>query len=282
MNEAEIRFAAYLDSSGYTYDFEPDYQVALALPTPTATKPDFLVERCGVRAVCEVRQFETTRVRDALDRAGGYMSTDGRELLVGIRYALIEKARQLEPFGGVGLPLIVVFANPLGADVILDPRHVTGAMFGNPSVRIPIDPALGGAPPGVPSHLALEDYGVFRSPVTDAGQIVGWTNRHQHLSGVLIVHERRHSDDWRLEIVAQHPPADDSMAAMTDAALDAMKAVSEAVAAGHEPSGADQWVDFYELDGDTATRVPVDWFRGARDRRFGFHSEGQYGQMERA
>lgn len=279
MNEAEIRFAAYMDACGHTYGFEPDYQVALGLPAPVATKPDFLIERSGVRAVCEVRQFETTRVRDALERAGGYMSTDGKELLVGIRSALFEKAKQLEPFGGLGLPLIVVLSNPLGADVVLDAHHVPAAMFGNLSVRIPIDPALGGAPAGIQPHLALEDYGVFRSPVRVAGQSVGRTNRHPHLSGVLIVHERRHSDDWRREVVAQHPPAEDSMAAMTDATLDAMKAVSEAVAAGHEPSGAYQWADFYELDGDTATPVPADWFRGTRDRRFGFHAAGEYGQL---
>lgn len=279
MNEAETRFAAYMDACGYTYSYEPEYQTALSLPTPVATKPDFLVERCGVRAVCEVRQFETTRVRDALDRAGGYMSTDGRELLVGIRSALFEKAKQLEPFGGFGMPLIIVLANPLAADVILDPHHVTAAMFGNPSVRIPIDPALGGAPPGVRPHLALEDYGVFRSPVIEAAQIVDWTNRHPHVSGVLVAHERRNSDDWRRELVARYPPADNSMEAATDAALQAMQAVSEAIEAGLEPAGAYQWADFYALDGDTATSVPADWFRGARDRRFGFRGEGEYGRL---
>ncbi len=51
MNEAEQRFAAYLDSQGYSWKHEPDYQAEFSLQNPLATKPDFLIARGGTRAI---------------------------------------------------------------------------------------------------------------------------------------------------------------------------------------------------------------------------------------
>jgi hypothetical protein len=42
MNQAEQRFASYLDANDYSWTFEPDYQAEFALVERLKTKPDFL------------------------------------------------------------------------------------------------------------------------------------------------------------------------------------------------------------------------------------------------
>ena len=69
---------------------------------------------------------------------------------------------------------------------------------------------------------------------------------------------------------------DTSLEAAAEATLRGMKAVEEAVAAGEEPQGAYRWVEIYELDGDDALPVSPEWFRGERDRRYGFRDGGSY------
>jgi hypothetical protein len=85
LNEAEQRFAAYLNEHGYTWKHEPDYHVELAVPAPLATTPDFLIERNGSRAVAEVRQFETTHIRDRLAKSGGYAALSPQEVYGSLR-----------------------------------------------------------------------------------------------------------------------------------------------------------------------------------------------------
>ena len=60
-NPAEQRFTAYLDDHGYRWQHEPDYQIELGLAERPETKPDFLVECHGGRAVAEVRQLRVAR-----------------------------------------------------------------------------------------------------------------------------------------------------------------------------------------------------------------------------
>jgi hypothetical protein len=281
LNDAEQRFADYLDAHGYTWSHEPDYQTELGLPTRLETRPDFLIARAGSRAVGEVRQFETTHIRDGLAKAGGYMSTGPREVYGSLRFGMWEKAKQLRPLAGAGVPLLIVLANPLGADVMLDAHHVQAAMWGNPGFVIPIDTSTGGPAEGQEMYWRLEDYGVFASPVMQDGKLVGWENRHPHVSAVLVVHERLYSMDWREEVMHRHPAADNSFEAATEAALKAIKEINAASARGEEPQGAYQWVTVYEVNGDEAERVPANWFDGERDERYGY-TDGGYGQLSLA
>jgi hypothetical protein len=78
MNEAEQRFAGYLDDHGYQWKFEPDYRTEFALDARLRTNPDFLVSRDSVRAVCEVRQFETDGIYGALAGTSGVGSLDSK------------------------------------------------------------------------------------------------------------------------------------------------------------------------------------------------------------
>jgi hypothetical protein len=230
--------------------------------------------------VGEVRQFETTRIRDALAKVGGYMTTGPKEAYGSLRLGLIEKAKQLRPFAETDAALLIVVANPLGADVMLDDHHVTPAMFGNPGFVIPIDTSTGGPPEGAQMHWRLEDYGVFTSPVEENGEVVGRENRHPHISAVVVVHERLRSADWRHEIMQRHPAADHSFGAATEAALRAIKEIDSAVARDEEPQGAYQWVTVYEVGSEESVPVPVGWFNGLRDERHGLLAEGGYGRIE--
>jgi hypothetical protein len=128
-------------------------------------------------------------------------------------------------------------------------------------------------------HVVLEDYGVFRSPVMDGAQIVGWENRFPYVSAVAVIQERLNSTDWRQEIIERIPVADQSIDAASRAAFRAMKEVDSAVAAGEEPDGAYQWLELYECDGEDAVQLPSSWFGGTRDRRFGFLKTGAYGML---
>lgn len=279
MNHAEQRFASYLEANDYSWTFEPDYQAEFALVERLKTKPDVLVSRGGMRGVCEVRQFETTRIRDALEKAGGRSFLGPKTAYGALRSAIWEKAEQLRLLRGLGVPLIIVLANPLQADVVLDDRHIPAAMFGNPKFGFTIDPTRGGLAEGTKVRLSLEDYGVFRSPIWHGEQLVGWENRHPHVSAVAVVHERLNSADWRDEIMRSIPVSDQTLEAAGKAAVLALRKVKERVAAGEEPSGTYRWVDLYEVDGDQAVAVPVGWFDGIRDRRFGFHDGGGYGRL---
>lgn len=102
LNEAELRFAAYLDEHGYTWKHEPDYQAELELPAPLTTKPDFLIDRGGHRAVGEVRQFETAHIWDRLVKSGGHAALSPKEVYGPLRSGIFEKAKQLCPLAGVG------------------------------------------------------------------------------------------------------------------------------------------------------------------------------------
>jgi hypothetical protein len=278
LNEAEERFAAYLDEFDYTWSHEPDYQAEFLLPGPQLTRPDFLVERDGMRVVAEVRQFETTAVTDRLARSGGYASLSEKEVYGALRFGLVEKAEQLRPLANAGVPLVIVLANPLGADVMLDAHHMQAAMWGNPRWVIPIDTATGAAPKGTEPTWQLEDYGVFASPVFVDGKIADWENRNPHISSILVVHEREHSMDWRDEILRRHPATDNSFGAAAAATLGALREVEEAMARGEEPEGSYRWVTRYDVNGDKAIELPPDWFAGPRDELYGY-VDGGYGRI---
>lgn len=279
LNHAEQRFAAYLNEYGYAWKHEPDYQRELGLPDRLETKPDFLIERAGSRAVAEVRQFETTHIRDRLAKSGGYAALSPQEVYGSLRSGIFEKAKQLRPLAGGGVPLLVVFANPLNADVMLDEHHVQAAMWGNPGYVTPIDPTIGGPAEGHEAYWKLEDYGAFASPVIDDGKITGWENRHPHVTAVVVVHERPYSADWREEILARYRSPGRSMdAAMADT-LAALREVEAAIERGEEPQGLYQWVSVYEVNGEEAVSLPAGWFSSSRDERYGFTPEGAYGRL---
>lgn len=267
------------EGSGGHGKHEPDYQAELGLPDPLETKPDFLIERDGSRAVAEVRQFETTHIRDRLAKSGGYATLSPQEVYGSLRSGIFEKAKQVRPLAGGGVPLLVVLANPLNADVILDEHHVQAAMWGNPGHVIPIDSTTGGPAEGYEAYWKLEDYGAFASSLIEGGQMMGWENRHPHVTAVVVVHERPYSADWREEILARHRSPGRSMDAAIADTLAALREVEAAIERGEEPQGMYQWVSVYEVNGEEAVSLPAGWFSSPRDERYGFTPEGVYGRL---
>jgi hypothetical protein len=238
------------------------------------------VKRRGDQAICEVRQFENSKLATALSRMVGPGALSPRDIYGTQRFALVEKAEQLRPFAGLGIPLIIALSNPLGVLLGLDQHHVEAAMFGNPGVAFLVDPKTGGKVEGDDPIYQLQEYGAFRTPIFEDGSIVGYENKHLHVSAVAIVCERTTAEDWREEIKSGHEPADESRHAALDASLAANEEIARRKAAGEEPHGAYQWIELYEVDPEEAAPVPSDWFNGPRDKRFGFSKPGSYGPLE--
>jgi hypothetical protein len=68
-NQAEEIFRAYLTKQGVRFRFEPPWRDLFGVET--SANPDFLVDPEGVRAICEVKHSERTKVWDQLLAAPG-------------------------------------------------------------------------------------------------------------------------------------------------------------------------------------------------------------------
>lgn len=159
-----------MSENGYEFEHEPDLGVD--------TRPDYLITRAGVEAVCEVKEFATTAISDALAGSRvGFLSD--KQVFGSVRNQLDAAARQLKPLASRGLPLVVLLANPRRADVSLEPNDVMAAMYGNPAFSIPIGPE--GAT-GEGEYFLDRDGSV--------------TAKHAYLSAVVTLHEWSLDQDW--------------------------------------------------------------------------------------
>jgi hypothetical protein len=267
---ADERFEAYLTEQGIAYVYEPDW--AEEFGTTFADNPDFFVDPDGGRVVAEVKQFETTRIGDRLAGAGGTATLSDREVFGAIRSKVTNTARdQLRQFDSLGLPLAIVLANPLGADVMLDFFHIAHALLGNPKVRMKVGPDV---PPDDPPEAIGEDYGAFLSVRAD-GEIV---NHHPHVSAVMVVHERLNREDWIERILAEEPDVDE-FSGKAEAMLHYLMTVERREAEEGSPKGAYHWVDVYDLAGNptapgfSGEPLARSLFNGPRDRWFGFRED---------
>jgi hypothetical protein len=136
---SETRFDRYLVEHGYDPGGpEPDLGVE--------KRPDRLIERDGVRVVCEVKEFTTS----ALAKAGrGPRSFSSKEWYKPVRKTVESAAGQLRPPRDRGLPLVVVISNPKGVPVPLETKDVIYALYGDPTYTLTIDTATGGPVGGV-------------------------------------------------------------------------------------------------------------------------------------
>jgi hypothetical protein len=129
---ADERFEEYLVDHGVPYEHEPPWEKCLKVSAEV--NPDFLIEPAGAQVVAEVKQFEATHITDRQVRVD---TLSDRDVYGHQRAKMTEVAReQLRPFAGAGVPLVVVLANPLGADVAMDFHHVAHAILGNPKFTI--------------------------------------------------------------------------------------------------------------------------------------------------
>jgi hypothetical protein len=181
---ADKLFEAYLTDHGVRFEYEPDWAAAFGIAVEVT--PDFLVDPADTRVVCEVKQFESTRVTDRLlrsPRQAAYIppTDEFGPIRSKVREAAVE---QLCPFKTLAVPLVVVLANPLRSDVGLGFYEVAHALLGNPKVRIPVGPE---GPTGAPVTEIAEDYGALISVQPDGTTI----NRYPFVSAVVVVHQSR-------------------------------------------------------------------------------------------
>lgn len=133
--ESEVTFEAYLRLHGYAWEYEPD----LAIPG----RPDYVISRGRSIAVCEVKEFETTAIRELGQRAGGPVTVPPRLLYRTIRAQVRAAARKMRPLADRALPLVIVLSNPQRATVVLDPRTLFHALYGVLDPEAPAPPAQG-------------------------------------------------------------------------------------------------------------------------------------------
>jgi hypothetical protein len=98
---SEQWFDEYLATNGYTFEIEPDLGVA--------TRADRLIDRAGIEAICEIKEFTTDAKKRRWPEGGSQMGMfSGEEWLLNVRRAISEAARQLEPLAGDPRPLVIV------------------------------------------------------------------------------------------------------------------------------------------------------------------------------
>jgi hypothetical protein len=180
---ADELFEAYLTEHGITFEYEPDWAAKFGIEVER--NPDYLIDPVGARVICEVKQFESTRIMDRLFASPGRaIRISPKEEFLPIQSKVSETAQeQLSPFTGLGIPLVVVLANPLVGDPHLDPYQVSHALIGDPVIRITHPP---GMPPDAPvTQLHEVGHGAFISLQPDGTRI----NRHPFVSAVVTVHQ---------------------------------------------------------------------------------------------
>lgn len=274
--EADTRFEAYLDDHEIAFEYEPDWRARFDVGG--ASNPDFLVDPAGTSAVCEVKRFTTRRITEHLIAAGGTAWLPDKMVFGPVRSAMTDAAqKQLLDFAALDLPLVVVLANPLGADVSLDSEHVTNAMLGNPKFRIAVGP---GAPPDDPGQSFAEDYGAFVSVLPGGGL----RNHNPHVSAVVVVHERDYRSSEIERRLSGEPDVEDfgSTGAAMAHYLDAARRWE---ANDDLPEGSYRWVEVFDLSGNptppgfTGRAMPRSLFGGPRDRWYGFVGD-RFGELK--
>jgi hypothetical protein len=261
---ADERLERYLSAHGVEFLFEPDWEDLTGVAT--AKTPDYLIGSPDQRVIAEVKGFTTDRIRRHIGgQKAGVLS---EKLTFGpVRSAFADAARQLAPFSATGIPLVIVLANPEGADAMLIAWAVQHALLGNPKFSIPIDVSTGGQ--AGPMRWIADEYAVALH------------EKSAHISGVAVIHEREIAADWREAEAKKVEGEGEGFEAVADAAVKFFRVVEEAERDGRIPIGSYTWAEVFELHElheSAPPAIPREMFTGARDRRFGVVASG-YGEI---
>ena len=263
---SELLFARYLEVHGYIAERDVDWRKRYGVDTPK--DPDFLVSRAGEElAICEVKEFTSSKIDRRL-ALQSFFSAGGDEVF-GTAADAVQSAslEQLRPFADIGLPLVVVLANPHGVMVPLAPRELVMSLLGTTEVAVvPVAPdasagpaTVGRALTGPGALVALDADGIEHNP-------------HPYLSAVVVVRERAEAQDFTEAELArlrpERPPqtAEDRQAMM----VMMIEALEQADTEGRIPDGRYEFVEVLDLSAQpefTGTPLPGNVFDGPRDRR---------------
>jgi hypothetical protein len=256
MTISEEWFDEYLDANGYSYEEEPDLGVV--------KHPDRLIERVGVKAICEVKEFTTDAMQRRWPEGGSHFgSFSGEDWMLNVRRAISDKAEQLEPLAGDSRPLVIVLANPHGVRAEITGEKLIEAMYGDLQVTFPWDPETGG--PAADPVWTLGGGG--RLADVEKGELARW------VSGVVGLHRGDHFFDWQREWIkswkAEHLPEGPRSEDDALARYEAYRAeLEEAVRTENPPSGEYLYLHVVEAGSEEAVPLPRDILDADRDLRW--------------
>jgi hypothetical protein len=249
---SERWFDEYLATNGYTAQVEPDLGVR--------TRPDRLIERVGVEAICEVKEF----TRDAMNRRwpeGGSQigSFSSEEWLLNVRRAISSAARQLAPLAGDKRPLVIVLANPHGVIAHLKGPDLMEAMQGDLMITFKLNTETG--EPASEPEWALGEGGRL------AGERAPW------VSAVAGLHRgdrqrdwmQKWIDDWKAENWPEGPSSEDDALARF---LAYQEELEQALEREDVPSGEYFYLHVAEAISEEAVPLPRNIFDAELDRRW--------------
>jgi hypothetical protein len=254
---SEAWFDEYLTTNGYSFQEEPDLGVA--------TRPDRLIERVGVEAICEVKEFTTDAMQRRWPEGGSqFGSFSAEEWLLNVRRAITQAARQLHPLQDDLRPLVILLANPHGVVVEITGPKLIEAMYGDLQVTFPVDPKTGG--PAAEPRWTLGPGGRL------AGEQAPW------VSAVVGLHrgDRRHDwerdwvERWKAEHWPEGPRSEDD--ALTR--FEAYRAeLEEALRIEDVPMGDYFYLHVIETTSEEAVPLPRNILDAERDIRWGVNRD---------
>jgi len=246
--EADLLFKRYLLDNGYRPgEHEPDLSAS-----GVETHPDYLVARGGQTVACEVKSFRagaSKAEKRLTETRSGVLSA--KETLGPIRNQLKTGAKQLKPLADWNIPLVIVLANPEQAFVHLSVEEVAEAMYGDPTVVIPLDPETG------------EQVGPDQFVLGRDGKL---TRSHQYVSAVAALGTRPKRVDDQDEVIKQwrEDVEGREFASLSEKSVSLMNRLEGA----DFPEGDDPCLDVIETLSESATPLPDSWFSGPFDTRW--------------
>jgi hypothetical protein len=252
---SEDWFDEYLDANGYSYEEEPDLGVV--------KRPDRLIERVGVEAICEVKEFTTDAMKRRWPEGGSqFGSFSGQEWMLNVRRAISDAAEQLEPLAGDARPLVIVLANPLGVLAEITAEKLIEAMYGDLQVTFRVDTESGARATEPEWTLG----GGGRLADEEKGELAPW------VSAVVGLHRGDHRRDWELDWVerwkAEHLPEGPRSEDDAAARYEAYRAeLEEALRWEDPPSGEYIYLHIVEAASEEAVPLPRNIFDAERDVR---------------
>jgi hypothetical protein len=243
----DLMFEAYLAEQGYgEVSHEPELGVGKF--------PDYVIERDGQRCVVEVKEFAPES--SPSPTGAGYGSLDSATLLKPIRGQLREAARKFKPMEELGLPLVVMLANPNGVLLDLSIENIIYSMYGDLTFTFPVSIETGGATE--PGRFVAGRNGRYRAD-------------HQYVGAVGVLGCRSRRAEHVQELLAQQEEL---------SPFEALQLVDEADERGEIPAREYHVVTLVRTASGSAVPVPDRFFDGAGDRVFALdEAMGAYVQV---
>ena len=249
---SEQWFDEYLLTNGYSFETEPDLGVR--------TRPDRLIDRADVEAICEIKEFTTDAMQRRWPEGGTRIgSFSAQEWLLNVRRSISDAARQLEPLAADSRPLVIVLANPHGVLAPLEGDKLIEAMYGELTITFQLNTETG--EPATEPAWTLGEGGRL------AEEQAPW------VSAVAALHRGDHREDWTREWIeqwkAQNWPEEPST---QDEALARWQAyqpeLERALQDEDVPSGEYFYLDVIETISEEAVALPRNILDGEHDRRW--------------